>query len=241
MTEADLQAALAGHPRIGDKQAAVASWSGQEQAGVQVEDAEFMRALTVANSAYEQRYGHIYLVCASGRSGRELLEFLLERLRNDRATEWRVVAGELAKINQIRLRKLVVAPEPAGPVRQEAPPVAEPNEGTGQRSAGSGLSTHVLDTVTGEPASGVVVRLEFDGREIGRGTTDSDGRVSDFGAGLLGAGVYRLVFETEAYFGSGQPEFFPEVVVTFRADGLRPRYHVPLLLSSYSYSTYRGS
>src|SRR5215472_9895016 len=241
MTEADLRAALAGHPRIGDKQATAASWSGQEQAGVRVDDAEFMRALSVANSAYEQRYGHIYLVCASGRSGRELLELLLERLRNDRATEWRVVAGELAKINQIRLRKLIVAPEPPEPVRQEAPQVPVADESAAQQAGGSGLSTHVLDTVKGEPASGVVVRLEHDGREIGRGTTDGDGRVSDFGAGPLGAGVYRLVFQTEAYFGSGQPAFFPEVVVTFLADGHRPRYHVPLLLSSYCYSTYRGS
>lgn len=235
MTEADLRGALAGHPRIGDKQAATTSWSGAEQAGVQVEDAEFMRALAVANTAYEQRYGHIYLVCASGRSGRELLELLLERLRNDRAAEWRAVAAELAKINEVRLRKLVIAAPPAEP----SAPAAE--EEAAERAAGSGLSTHVLDTVKGEPASGVVVRLELDGRELGRGTTDGDGRISDFGAGLLGAGVYRLVFETQAYFGSGQAAFFPEVVVTFRADGQRPGYHVPLLLSSYSYSAYRGS
>src|SRR5215472_13036483 len=227
MTEADLRGALAGHPRIGDRQATATSWSGQEQAGVQVEDAEFMGALSVANAAYEQRYGHIYLVCASGRSGRDLLELLLERLRNDRATEWRVVAAELAKINQIRLRKLVVAPPPPEPVRQEPPQVAEADESAGQRPAGSGLSTHILDTVSGEPAGGVVVRLELEGREIGRGTTDDDGRIADFGAGLLGAGVYRLAFETEAYFGSGRAAFFPEVVVTFLADGLAPRYHVP--------------
>jgi 5-hydroxyisourate hydrolase len=134
----------------------------------------------------------------------------------------------------------------------------------------SALSTHVLDTVQGEPARGVVVRLlEAGGREIGRGVTDADGRISDFGigavagvgtkdsagsgteggagsgaeggagAGPLAAGVYRLVFDTEGYVGEGA--FFPEVVVTFRADGRRPKYHVPLLLSSYSYSTYRGS
>src|SRR5258708_38358341 len=89
MTEADLRAALAGHPRIGDTQAAAVGWSSQEQAGVRVDDAELMRALAVANAAYEQRYGHIYLVCASGRNGRELLELLLERLRNDRGTERR--------------------------------------------------------------------------------------------------------------------------------------------------------
>ncbi len=105
----------------------------------------------------------------------------------------------------------------------------------------SGLSTHILDTVSGEPASGVVVRLESGGAELGRGITDADGRIPDFGVGVLAAGVYRLVFETEAYLGGGETAFFPEVAVTFRADGHRPRYHVPLLLSSYSYSTYRGS
>jgi 5-hydroxyisourate hydrolase len=106
----------------------------------------------------------------------------------------------------------------------------------------SGLSTHVLDTVKGEPASGIAVRLvDEGGREVGRGITDTDGRIADFGVGtrVLAAGVYRLVFETEGYLGEGA--FFPEVVVTFRADGRRPKYHVPLLLSSYSYSTYRGS
>ena len=104
----------------------------------------------------------------------------------------------------------------------------------------SGLSTHILDTVKGEPASGVVVRLEFEGAEVGRGVTDADGRIADFRLGTLPAGVYRLVFETCAYLG-GEDAFFPEVVVSFRADGRRPGYHVPLLLSSYSYSTYRGS
>jgi 5-hydroxyisourate hydrolase len=167
-----------------------------------------------------------------------LLELLLERLRNDRATEWRVVGSELAKINQMRLRKLVVPPPE--PVRPEKPPVTQADESAGQRPAGSGLSTHVLDTGRGEPASGIVVRLELDGNEIGRGTTDGDGRIPDFGVGLVGAGVYRLVFETEAYLGPGEA-FFPEVVVTFRTDGRRPRYHVPLLLSSHAYSTYRGS
>jgi 5-hydroxyisourate hydrolase len=120
----------------------------------------------------------------------------------------------------------------------------------------SALSTHVLDTRRGEPASGIVVRLERAGAgEIGRAVTDADGRVPDFGVSVLPAGTYRLVFETGPYLragsagspggpGSGdasQPPFFPEVVVTFTADGVRPRYHVPLLLSPYSYSTYRGS
>jgi 5-hydroxyisourate hydrolase len=112
----------------------------------------------------------------------------------------------------------------------------------------SAVTTHVLDTMRGEPASGVVVRLERSGDaelELGRATTNADGRISDFGVASLSAGTYRLVFETGAYFegadGAAGRAFFPEVVVTFAADGLRPRYHVPLLLSPYSYSTYRGS
>jgi 5-hydroxyisourate hydrolase len=108
----------------------------------------------------------------------------------------------------------------------------------------SAVTTHVLDTVRGEPASGILVRLEREGSgELGRATTDADGRISDFGVASLSAGTYRLVFETAAYLraaGDGDG-FFPEVVVTFAADGLRPRYHVPLLLSPFSYSTYRGS
>jgi 5-hydroxyisourate hydrolase len=118
----------------------------------------------------------------------------------------------------------------------------------------SAVSTHILDTVTGEPARGIVVRLERADRagtgpsgaaELGRRTTDTDGRISDFGIGSLPAGTYRLIFETATYLAAAHPAesapFFPEVAVTFSADGRRLRYHVPLLLSPYSYSTYRGS
>ncbi len=106
MSEADLAEALAGHPRIGDRPAP-ASWSSQEQARVGDADARTLQALADGNMSYEQHFGHIYLACASGRSADELLDFLHERLGNDRETEWRVVAGELAKINRIRLRKLI--------------------------------------------------------------------------------------------------------------------------------------
>ncbi len=114
----------------------------------------------------------------------------------------------------------------------------------------SALSTHVLDTALGEPASGVVVRLERAGPgfdELAHAVTDSDGRVADFGvAGPLPPGTYRLVFSSGEYLAarhaeSGQKPFFPEVVVTFTADGRRAGYHIPLLLSPFSYSTYRGS
>jgi 2-oxo-4-hydroxy-4-carboxy-5-ureidoimidazoline decarboxylase len=107
LTESDLREALEGHPRIGERR--TAGWSAQEQAGVSAADAELSRALADGNASYEERFGHIYLVCATGRSGAELLALLRQRLGNETEDEWQVVAGELGKINRIRLQKLVGA------------------------------------------------------------------------------------------------------------------------------------
>jgi 2-oxo-4-hydroxy-4-carboxy-5-ureidoimidazoline decarboxylase len=75
--------------------------------GVTGANAAILRELAASNVAYEQRFGHIYLVCATGRSAAELLELLRTRLGNDPATEWRMVRSELGKINRIRLRTLI--------------------------------------------------------------------------------------------------------------------------------------
>ncbi len=119
LAQEDLADALAGHPRIGDRpgaaaaggtnarEGAAAGWSRREQAGVQAADQATVQALAGGNRAYEERFGHIYLVCAAGRSGAELLALLRQRLGNDTGTEWDVVRRELGKINQIRLRKLL--------------------------------------------------------------------------------------------------------------------------------------
>jgi 2-oxo-4-hydroxy-4-carboxy-5-ureidoimidazoline decarboxylase len=110
LAQADLEQALAGHPRIGDRsRAGAAAWSRQEQAGVAAADQAIVRALADGNEAYERRFGHIYLVCATGRSGAELLALLRQRLRNDPAAEWDVVRRELGQINRIRLRRLLEA------------------------------------------------------------------------------------------------------------------------------------
>ena len=107
----------------------------------------------------------------------------------------------------------------------------------------SAISTHVLDTAQGRPAHGVPVRLEHgDGRVIGQAVTNTDGRIRDLGPQKVPAGAYRLVFGTASYFAStGQQGFFPEVTITFTVDDATQHYHVPLLLSPYAYSTYRGS
>ncbi len=115
----------------------------------------------------------------------------------------------------------------------------------------SSVSTHVLDTGTGRPAAGIAARLlrRTDGywEQVGQGTTAVDGRIKDFGITDLGPaglpeGVYRIEFDTGAYFGSaGVESFFPEVALTFTVASASEHYHVPLLLSPFAYSTYRGS
>jgi len=110
----------------------------------------------------------------------------------------------------------------------------------------SRVTTHVLDTARGAPAAGVPVRLEgvsgAAAEEIGRASTDADGRVQAIGPEGLPAGTYRLVFDTGGYFArQGSAGFFPEVAVTFTVDGEGQHYHVPLLLSPFGYATYRGS
>ena len=103
------------------------------------------------------------------------------------------------------------------------------------------LSSHVLDTSLGRPAVGVRVTLESDaGVTIGEGATDADGRLPTVGSGL-GAGDYRLRFDTAAYYAQiGVTGFYPEVVVAFTV-AADEHYHVPLLLTPHGYSTYRGS
>jgi 5-hydroxyisourate hydrolase len=112
----------------------------------------------------------------------------------------------------------------------------------------SPITTHVLDVALGRPAAGVPVRLEelgADGawHELARGVTNADGRVVDLlESGALGARTYRLTFDTASYFSaSGRRSFYPEVSVSFRVDLPDEHHHVPLLLSPFGYTTYRGS
>lgn len=103
------------------------------------------------------------------------------------------------------------------------------------------LSTHVLDTAGGRPAGGVAVTLETaDGTVLAQAFTDADGRVGDLAADLP-AGDLRLRFDTGAWYAArGEVGFYPEVVVAFTV-AAGEHYHVPLLLSPFGYSTYRGS
>jgi 5-hydroxyisourate hydrolase len=116
----------------------------------------------------------------------------------------------------------------------------------------SAITTHVLDVSLGRPAAGIEIRLEHDGDVIGTGTTDDDGRVGSLGPDEVEAGSYRLRFATAAYFETRDVDhFYPEVTVDFvvadatqpnlQQPNLKQHWHIPLLLSPFSYSTYRGS
>ncbi len=112
----------------------------------------------------------------------------------------------------------------------------------------SGITTHVLDTARGLPAAGVPVALEIRAetgwRELGRAATDDDGRIRQLlpaGSALI-PGVYRLTFDLDRYFAELEIEgFYPEASIVFHVRDAAQHHHVPLLLSPFGYSTYRGS
>lgn len=231
LARADWLEAFSQHPRIGDRASlgarfpTTSAWSSGEQAGVAAAGVDVLDALVEGNRAYEGRFGHIFIVCATGKSAAEMLALLRERLPNDPEHELGIAAAEQRKITALRLEKLL-------------------SEGAGV----SALSTHVLDTSLGRPAAGVAVRLERHEAdrwlELGRGQTDADGRCRT----LLPEGVslqqarYRLTFATGDYFAArGVPAFYPHVSVVFEVREPQQHHHVPLLLSPYGYSTYRGS
>ena len=111
----------------------------------------------------------------------------------------------------------------------------------------SGISTHVLDTAKGQPAQGVPVVVERESQAsewvlVGEGITDNNGRIPQLlrSGEVLDAASYRLVFRTSDYF-EGRECFYPEVAVQFTVRDPSANYHIPLLLTPYGYTTYRGS
>ena len=112
LNRADWLEAFAAHPRIGDleglkkKFAATAAWSAGEQAGVTGADEQVLRELAAGNRQYEERFGHIFIVCATGKTAQEMLQLLCERLHHSPEGELRVAAAEQAKITRLRLEML---------------------------------------------------------------------------------------------------------------------------------------
>lgn len=236
----DILEAIASHPRIGAEKLKT-KWASGEQAGVAGAAAPTLEALARLNDSYFDKFGYTFLVCATGKTAENMLSLLVAREGNDATTELKVAAAEQSKITSIRLDKLM------GELAGMRPP----------------LTTHVLDTAKGSPAQGLPIKLEIlqgseggaawgdskdsEWRVLGEAKTNNDGRLNasliPVGAPLLEA-TYRVTFDTAAYFEAQTPPqrpFYPEVTVVFSIPAPSEHYHIPLLLSPFGYSTYRGS
>ncbi|MFJ4438326.1 2-oxo-4-hydroxy-4-carboxy-5-ureidoimidazoline decarboxylase [Streptomyces sp. NPDC088923] len=217
----DLDEALAGHPPIGRPGDAT---SAREQSAVAEAPEELRARVRALTLAYQEKFGHVFLIRATGRTAGDILAALEERLGNTPATERARARTELAAIHRIRLDRLFPAPPwPAAPTT---------------------VSTHVLDTSAGRPAAAVPVTLAARSGEkapwtvVGSSQTDADGRCRDLPAPPPGTTEVRLEFTTAGHVPAAS--FFPEVGLVFRVTP-GEHHHVPLLLSPYGYSAYRGS
>ena len=221
--------ALAHHPRIGERpvgEGAAQDHSRREQRAPDADDPDLAARLAAGNAAYEHRFGRVFLVRAAGRTRAEVLAELDRRLTLDAAAELDEVAEQLRQIALGRLRAVHAGGAPVGQV-----------------------TTHVLDAARGRPAVGVAVTLVGpDGAVLGTARTDDDGRVRGFGGfgtaapTALTVGEHRLELDTGAWFAAqGVEAFYPRVTVHFTVSDPSAHLHVPLLLSPFAYSTYRGT
>ncbi len=230
----DWKEAFAGHPQIGDlnslkkKYANSAEWAATEQSGVAAADEKTLRDLAEANAAYRKKFGYIFIVSASGKSAKQMLIIIRARLQHENGQEILVAMGEQHKITAIRLTKSI-------------------KELGVQADLNSHITTHVLDTSTGRPGSGMEITLKErhngEWRPVAIGVTDKDGRISD----LLPPGrklkpeFYMMVFNSADYYHNHKLQgFYPEISIRFSITD-ESHYHIPLLLSPFGYTTYRGS
>ncbi len=185
-------------------------------------DAETLAALAAENQAYFERFAHIFIVCATGKSAAEMLSLLRARIGNDPAHELHVAAEEQRKITRLRLEKLLDTWRD-----HDAHPGHVPRA---PRERGAG------------DAGGTRRRRLSRGRPRGRPTpTDGCARSSPR-TRRWSVGSYRITFDTGGYFERiGVASFYPEVSVTFTVRDAGQHYHVPLLLNPFGFSTYRGS
>jgi 2-oxo-4-hydroxy-4-carboxy-5-ureidoimidazoline decarboxylase len=226
------------HPDLGDKTRraeGLTAESTAEQNGVgldRLSDAEY-RAFERVNNAYRAKFGFPYVVCVRRHTRDSILNDFECRLPNDAATETAASIAEICRIAALRLDQLVVAGDRL-PVHGQ-------------------LSTHVLDTHSGKPAAGIEVELVErsvlgSSRVVTRVTTNADGRADQplIGGRPVPIGRYELNFNVAKYFRERQvplsdPPFLDDIALRFAVSDPEGHLHVPLLVSPWSYATYRGS
>src|SRR3954468_14103364 len=226
------------HPDLANKTqraAGLTMESTAEQNGLgldRLSDAEF-EAFERVNNAYRAKFGFPYIVCVRRHTKDSVLRDFERRLPNDAATEMKASVAEICRIAALRLDQLVEADDKL-PVHGR-------------------LSTHVLDTHSGKPAAGIsVVLTELsnlgEARVIARAVTHSDGRTDQplIGGRPVPIGRYELMFSVGDYFAArgvpmSDPPFLDQIPVRFSVSDPEGHLHVPLLVTPWSYGTYRGS
>jgi 2-oxo-4-hydroxy-4-carboxy-5-ureidoimidazoline decarboxylase len=231
-------ALIRAHPDLANKTQRAAGLTAesnaeQNSAGLdRLSDAEFA-AFERVNNAYRAKFGFPYIVCARRHTRDSILRDFERRLPNDATTETQASIAEIFRIAALRLDQLVAADD---------------------RLAVHGrLSTHVLDTHSGKPAAGIsVVLTELsdlgEARMVARAITNSDGRTDQplIGGRPVPIGRYELMFRVGDYFsGRGmpmsEPPFLDQIPLRFSVSDPEGHLHVPLLVTPWSYATYRGS
>lgn len=228
---------LRGHPELAGKVAragAMTAESVAEQGSLgldRLSDAEFDR-FEALNAAYRDRFGFPFIICVRRHTRDSILNHFARRLDNERDAEMAAATREIGFISRLRLVASVSGP--------------------GMPATTGRLSTHVLDTVLGRPAAGVLVSLHEIGAsgsaEVATVTTNRDGRTDAplIAGEPLRIGTYELRFHAGAYFArtgavTDDPPFLDVVPIRFGIAEPEGHYHVPLLVSPWTYTTYRGS
>ncbi|XP_057515066.1 uric acid degradation bifunctional protein TTL isoform X2 [Amaranthus tricolor] len=278
--------AFSAHPQIGQSASlshateTSAQWSkGEQSTAMATATSTTLQELTEWNARYKEKFGFVFLICASGRSTEEILSELKKRYLNRPIVELEIAAQEQMKITELRLAKLFSTKlSTATATEHQSVSVAKANDRLSMISAHftsasnspgktkpqipkrnrPPITTHVLDLAKGHPGAGIDVQLEaWVGPEphpvylgsnqsgwtlVGSGKTDNDGRSNPLMeiVNAVKPGTYRISFNISKYNPSC---FFPFVSIVFQITESQKfeHFHVPLLLSPFGFSTYRGS
>ncbi|CAL4922989.1 unnamed protein product [Urochloa decumbens] len=251
--------AFAAHPAIGTTSPSVSKWSKEEQsAAISTAKDSTAQELAEWNAKYREKFGFVFMICASGRTAPEVLAELKRRFVNRPIVELEAAAQEELKITELRLAKLFSS-EPSVPSTTNKGPNIQSDKASGSSNRSRPpITTHVLDVARGSPASGIEVHLEmwkdvsappsfsnkdFNGwATLGSSITNNDGRSGQLMdiVDNVAPGFYRISFNTSKYAPAG---FFPYVSIIFeiKESQTAEHFHVPLLHSPFSFTTYRGS
>ncbi|KAF7042181.1 hypothetical protein CFC21_051847 [Triticum aestivum] len=229
--------AFAAHPPIGTTSSSVSKWSKEEQsAALSTATDSTAQELSEWNAKYREKFGFVFMICASGRTAPEVLAELKRRYANRPIVELEAAAEEELKISELRLTKLFSA-ETAAPPTSGENHISQPD-----KAAAAGIEVH-LEMWKDASSTPAFDNKEFKGwTTLGTSVTNNDGRSGQLMdiVDNVAPGFYRISFNTSKYAPSG---FFPYVSIIFeiKRSQTTEHFHVPLLHSPFSFTTYRGS